>query len=140
MCATLQFSPGAADTRVTMLGRSVEQLANEVAVTHRVRRELAGLTGTPPQFTAFLDVLFDIETRRTEPAFADLIAHGDLVFARGEGRTDFEYYIGHRSVLERRLRDIAQFLEFGKVERDLMLGRLYDIADADAPQREPSAA
>lgn len=84
----------------------------------------------PPHFSAFVDALFDIEPRRTDPVFAELVAHDDLVFARSPERCDFEYYVGHRNVLSRRLRDVAEFLEFGPDERNLLLARLAAIPAA----------
>ena len=77
-----------------------------------------------------LDALLDIEPRRTEPLFEELVSQDDLVFARAPERCDFEYYVGHRTVLSRRLRDVAEFLEFGPDERNLLLSRLHSIPAA----------
>jgi hypothetical protein len=114
-----------------MSHHSIERQATEVAVTHRVRRELASLQA-PPHFSAFLDALFEIEPRRTDQLFEELVAHDDLVFARAPERCDFEYFVGHRYVLSRRLRDVAEFLEFGPDERNLLLDRLQSIPRAQA--------
>jgi hypothetical protein len=126
----LQPGARAVDTFMeAMSQRSIEQQATEVAVTHRVRRDLASLEA-PPHFSAFLDALLDIEPRRTEPLFEELVSQDDLVFARAPERCDFEYYVGHRTVLSRRLRDVAEFLEFGPDERNLLLSRLHSIPAA----------
>jgi hypothetical protein len=111
--------------------KSADEIATELVVAHRVRREVAALA-TPPRLTAALDALLEITPRRTEPAFAEIAACEELVFARAESRPTFEYYVGHRDVLAAKLRDIANYLELGRAERAFLLTRLYAIPPASA--------
>jgi hypothetical protein len=109
--------------------KSADEIATELVIAHRVRREVAELA-TPPRLTAALDALLGITPRRTEPAFAEVAACEELVFARAESRATFEYYVGHRDVLAAKLRDIANYLELGRAERAFLLARLYTIPPA----------
>jgi hypothetical protein len=105
----------------------VDVIAAELAVGQRVRREVATFPASP-QLTAVLDALLGIEPRRTEPAFGELGACDDLIFARALLRRDFEYFIGHRDAVAAKLRDVANYLELGRGERLFLLQRLQSIA------------
>ncbi len=105
---------------------SIHAVAAEVVLASRLRREVAAVEA-PPQFSATLDALLEIEPRRTAPSFAELAMRDDLIFARAEQRCDFEYFIGHRTVLASKLRDLAQFLELGPNERTFLLDRIENI-------------
>jgi len=107
--------------------RSVDVTAADLALGQRVRREVTTFPASP-QLTAVLDALLGIEPRRTEPAFGELGACDDLIFARALMRRDFEYFIGHRDALGEKLRDIANYLEFGREERAYLSNRLEAIA------------
>jgi len=100
--------------------------AQELALEQRLRREVLSLESTP-QLTAALDVLIGIEPRRTEPAFAELAVLDEMVFARARTREDFEYFLGHRDHLADRLRDVANYLELGRAERELLVTRLAHV-------------
>jgi hypothetical protein len=108
---------------------SIDAVAAGFVLASRVRRDVAAVKA-PPQLSAALDLMLEIEPRRTEPKFAELTIDDDLVFARAEQRCDFEYFIGHRSVLVSKLRDLAEFLEFGPAERTFLLERLDTIPNA----------
>jgi len=110
--------------------QSIDAVAAEFVLASHVRCEVARVVA-PPQLSAALDLLLEIEPRRTEPQFVELTMNDDLVFARAETRCDFEYFIGHRTVLASKLRDLAEFLEFGPVERTFLLGRLDTITPAE---------
>jgi hypothetical protein len=109
-----------------MQHHSIDSVAAEFVLASHVRREVATVEA-PPQLSAALDLLLEIEPRRTEPKFAELAMDDDLVFARAEMRCDFEYFIGHRTVLASKLRDLAEFLELGPAERTFLLERLDTI-------------
>ncbi|MBC5810458.1 MAG: hypothetical protein GIW95_06360 [Candidatus Eremiobacteraeota bacterium] len=100
--------------------------AAQVVRASRVRHEVAELT-TLPQLSAALDLLLDIQPRRTKPHFAELAMADELVFARADGRSDFEYYVGHRTQINDKLLDIAEFLELGPEERSFLVDRLETI-------------
>jgi hypothetical protein len=109
-----------------MQHHSIDAVAAGYVLASRVRHEVASVEA-PPQLSATLDLLLEIEPRRTQPKFAELTINDDLVFARAEKRCDFEYFIGHRTVLASKLRDLAEFLELGPAERTFLLERLDTI-------------
>jgi hypothetical protein len=109
-----------------MAFRLPEAKARELAAEQRLRREVVALASTP-QFTATIDVLIGIEPRRTEPAFAELRVCDDLIFARARTQDDFRYFIGHRDVVAGKVRDMANYLELGRAERDLLAIRLATL-------------
>jgi hypothetical protein len=100
--------------------------AEELALEQRLRREVISVESTP-QLAATLDVLIGIEPRRTAPAFAELAVVDEMVFARARTHEEFEYFLGHRDNLAERLRDLANFLELGRGERELLAARLARI-------------
>jgi hypothetical protein len=98
--------------------------------TRRVRYHAARLQ-TSPQFTAVLDVLFELPPR-TQPAFAELIFTDEgLLFARAASERDFRYYCGPRRELLDNLRGMCRHFGFGAQEQDYVFERLAGIPLAD---------
>jgi hypothetical protein len=91
-----------------------------------VRRHVARLQ-TSPQFTAVLDVLFELPPR-TAPAFAELVlVDGRLLFARPKGEFDFCFYCGPREELFANLAGLCRHLRLGGDERAYVLDRLERV-------------
>jgi hypothetical protein len=83
---------------------------------------------TAPQFAAVIDCVFDLEPKRTEPAFAELcLVDGRLVFARAEGEKSFRHFVGSRDQLAVNLLGFVTHLRLGAPERAYVLDRIEAI-------------
>ena len=98
-----------------------------VVASQRMRHHFSRLQ-TAPQLAAVLDCLFDLEPRRTSPAFEELaLVDGRLIFARTSGDTTFRHYVGRREELACNLIGFVEHLGFGTSEREYVLDRLDAI-------------
>jgi hypothetical protein len=104
--------------------------AGAEAVARRVRYNVARLQ-TGPQFAAVLDAIFDVQPRRTDPGFVELVLVDDrLLFARGEGECSFKHFVGPLDELIINLAGFCRHMKYGPEERAYVLGRVDAIGDA----------
>jgi hypothetical protein len=97
------------------------------AAVARMRYHLSRLH-TAPQFAAVLDCLFDLNPRRTDPIFEELVVVDDrLVFARASGERGFRHFVGRRDQLIINLVGFVKHLGLGASEREFVLSRVESI-------------
>jgi hypothetical protein len=97
------------------------------AAIERMRYHLSRLQ-TAPQFAAVLDCLFELQPRRTEPVFDELVLVDDrLLFARAAGETTFRHFVGRHDQLVVNLVGFVKHLRLGAHEREFVLSRVEGI-------------
>lgn len=102
------------------------------AAIDRMRYHLSRLQ-TGPQFAAVLDCLFELEPRRTEPVFDELVLVDDrLLFARAAGDSSFRHFVGRRDQLIVNLVGFVRHLGLGTSEREYVLSRVGSISRRDS--------
>jgi hypothetical protein len=102
--------------------RSAAELAGR-----RMRGHFGRLVA-PPQFAAVVDCVFDIQPRRTSPAYVELCVVDDrLLFARAEGDDTFRHFVGLREQLALNLVGFVRHLGLGEPDRAYVQSRIDAI-------------
>ena len=97
------------------------------AASRRIRGHFKRLASAP-QFAAVIDCFFDLQPRRTRPAFAELcLIDGRLVFARAQGEETFRHFVGRRDQLAINLVGLVTHLRLGADEHEYVLSKIDAI-------------
>jgi len=108
-------------------GTFTSDAATQVAI-EKLRYSLSRLH-TAPQHTAVIDCLFNLEPRRTNPIFEDLVLVDDrLIFAKAKDEKTFRHFVGRREALVLNLLGFVQHLGLGAIEREFVLSRIDGIS------------